>query len=163
MSIHEARRLFVDEGLSQEEAADRAGVSVSYVKKISARDGWLRARERLNGQQLAYQGNIRALKVAAAEKAVSLMERDNTGDPCTPYSDATLEAIKAWRTLEATFPEHRYGEGGDADQEARKRGRLEALEVICGWAAEHAPDLLAALEPHLVDLGQLIDRTADAA
>lgn len=162
MSIHEARRLFVEEGVSQEEAADQAGVSLSYVKKVCARDGWLGARERNARRENLYQSNIRTMKALAAEKAAACMQVDAEKDPGGAFSEETLNAVKAWRTLEMTYPEHRYGEGGEGDQESIRRGRLQGLEMICHWAAEHDPNLLAALEPHLVDLGQLIE-AANAA
>lgn len=138
------------------EAAQQVGLTQSWVARVAARENWQALRQKHLLESRGYQDKIRTLKaqllaraVEAAEKALQVQGAE--------ADVAALDAVKAWNLIERAYPEHRYGEAGSTDQEARKRGRLETLELICRWAAEHEPNLLAALEPHLIDLGGVIE------
>jgi predicted DNA-binding protein (UPF0251 family) len=156
MKAIEARRLVVEEGLTYAEAADRVGLSVRWVETLASRESWQTARQKHLNITHTYQQQIRQLKAAALERAVKLL----TEEPDTPEAD---RAVRQWSGLEARYPEHRYGDDGDEQAEARRRGRLEGLELMVGFLAEHDPAALGALEPHLDALAVLIERGGASA
>ena len=168
-----ARRLVVEQGATLADAAEAAGLSVSAVEKASAADGWQQQRREHLAEVQGYHSDIRTLKIRLLSVARLAVERDAAllrgeapvkvdlqslglvaADVPLLNSDA---AIKHWRALETAFPERHYTAAG-ADPEARRRAFLECLEVIYAWAAEHDPNLLGALQPHTMALGEHIDR-----
>ena len=180
-----ARRLVVEEGYTLAEAAEAVGISLSALQKASAEEKWQEQRKHHAALSQSYHANVRRLKVRLLELATLAVEqrharllghpvpqagatetdtpadnRPGSGSGSNRQADAELlnadELLKSWRAIETSFPERHYQPPED-DPGARRRAYLECLELLIAYATEQDRNLLAALQPHLHQLGRRID------
>jgi hypothetical protein len=135
----EARRLVTAEGASYADAAQACGLALSTLQKRAAQEQW--QAQRSSGQ--SYLDTMRAIK---AKLAVTIAGQENP-DP---------QSLFALTRLEASFPEHRY-QPQVADPQARRAVVLEVLDSLVTYLGDHAPDVLAAIRPHLAPFASTLE------
>lgn len=143
-ALAEARRLVVQEGLSYGEAAEATGVPLSTIQKRASAERWQEERD----VQGSYTAQIRALKAGLLQKAMTAMA-DGT-DP--------TQIVFAWKQAEAVYPEHRYNRATTApDPKAQLAIGVQVLEALVEYLGEHDRNALAAVQPHLRAVAQLVE------
>ena len=73
-----ARLLVVEQGLTYEQAAEKVGLSVSWVAQVAARDGWQDQRAEFLLRARGYEDKVRTVKDQALDRIIAYV--DEAGD-----------------------------------------------------------------------------------
>lgn len=128
----EARRLYVNEGWSYEEAAAVTGIPKSTLEKKGSAESWTEQRE----TSMSYAAQIRAAK--ASLMASILTATDN---------QERAQLVHAWRGMETAWPEYRYN--AKADPKQLLELAADVIRAFVEYLAAQDTNALAVLEPHI--------------
>ena len=129
---HLAQDLYVVDGLTYEQAAAQAGVSVQAAKEWGAKEGWREKREQYRAEINDIRANTIKLRKALLDKAL------NNLDPQAVYALARMEALdrRQTKTIDPS------ASSGPVD---RPKIFLEHLDFIARTLNETDPEGLKVL------------------
>lgn len=134
-----AKALVVRDGATYAEASSASGLPVSTIQKRAADEGWQADRE----TSVSYAATIKALKQGLLAKAMLALDAGE---------DAT-QLVFAWKTAEATFPEHRYSPT-KLSPGAKLAVAADLLDILVKYLSEHDTVALAKVQPHILEIGK---------